>query len=113
MVLSNVSGKVMATCFAHTASKALTPQNYYQLLAFLQKGPDTSFSVTQEQLHKEIDNKVQEFNADETSISIWEKDRLCAPSGKEDAELVIILHCQTRKGALPVRAFWHATTYTI
>src|ERR1700722_17955623 len=35
----------------------------------------------------------------------WDKSRLCAPSGKEDAELVIILHCQTRNGALPVGTF--------
>ncbi len=45
---SNVLGKVMATCFAHAASEALAPQKYYQVLAFLQKCPDTSSPVTQE-----------------------------------------------------------------
>ena len=66
---SNVSGKYMATCFAYAASKALDPQEYYQLLAFLQKGPDILSPIPREHLHKEIDNKVQEFYADETSIS--------------------------------------------
>jgi hypothetical protein len=109
---SNVSGKHMATCFAYAASKALDPQEYCQLLSFLQKGPDILSPVPREELHKEIDNKVQEFYADETSISERDRRRLCAPSGKEDAELVIILHCQTRNGALPVGVFWDTTTFT-
>jgi hypothetical protein len=65
------------------------------------------------QLHKEIDKKVQEFYADEASISEWDKSRLCAPSGEEDAELVVIRHCRTRNGALPVGAFWDMTAFTI
>jgi hypothetical protein len=36
-----------------------------------------------------------------------------APSGEEDAELVVIRHCQTRNGALPVGAFWDTTAFTI
>jgi hypothetical protein len=66
---SNISGKYMATYFTYAASKALDPQEYYQLLAFLQKGSDTLSPVPREQLRKEIDNKVQEFYADKTSIS--------------------------------------------
>lgn len=41
--------------------KALAPREYYQLLAFLQKGPDTLSPVPREQLYEEVDNMLQEF----------------------------------------------------
>ena len=83
--------------YSHSSRRVLIPCPQFHGNSFIRK------STT----------KVQEFYADETSISEWDKSRLCAPSGKEDAELVIILHCQTRNGALPVGAFWDTTTFTI
>ena len=61
---SNVSGKVMATCFAHAALKAFNSSKILSVARILAEGSDTSSPVTQEQLHKEIDNKVLEFYAD-------------------------------------------------
>ncbi|KAL9110154.1 MAG: hypothetical protein Q9227_005213 [Pyrenula ochraceoflavens] len=49
----------------------------------------------------------------EISTSGWVRNRLCAPLGKEDAELVIVFHCQTRNGSSPAGAFWNTKTFMI
>lgn len=110
---SDVSGSYMATRFAYAASKVLSPQEYDQLLSFLQKNPDSLSTDRQEQLHMKIDTMLQNFYMNEISTSGWVRNRLCAPSGKEDAELVIVLHCQTRNGSSPAAAFWDTKTFTI
>jgi len=68
---------------------------------------------SQEQFHNEIDNRIREFFATEIAVSNWNEDRLCTPSGKEDAELLIVLHCQIKDNIHPVGPFWDPTTFSI
>lgn len=110
---SDVSGEYMATLFAHAASKELEYQESCELLTFLLKKPVSLSSTQHKQLIGEIDRRLHDFYAAETSISGQDKSRLCVPSGKEDAELMIILHCQTKGLLLPTGNFWDMTSFTI
>jgi len=110
---SDITGELMANRFAHAASMALAPQECTQLQAFLEDCPRAVSPRSQEQFHNEIDNKIREFFATEIAVSSWDEDRLCTPSGKEDAELLIVLHCQTKDIAHPVGPFWDPTTFSI
>jgi len=110
---SDIAGELMANRFAHAASMALAPQECTQLQAFLEDRPRAMSPRSQEHFHNEVDNKIRDFFATEIAVSNWDEDRLCIPSGKEDAELLIVLHCQTRDIAHPVGPFWDPTTFSI
>jgi hypothetical protein len=68
---------------------------------------DASSPIFREQLHQEVDDRIQRFYEDETSKSGGGKESFGEPSGREDAELIVILHLQTRK---PDPDPWYAFT---
>lgn len=116
-LISNVSGKHMADLFADAALEELTTEECYQLIAFLHVS-DASSPILREQLQQQVDDRIQCFYKKETSKSGWGKESFGKPSGREDAELIVILHLQTRKPDPDpwyafIRDFWDTTSFTI
>lgn len=109
--LCNVSGGSIATHFANAFERLLTSEEHNKLLAFLRELPPLPTSNVP--LRQVVKDMIQRFYNEEVSTSKWDTDRFCIPSGREDAELMLILHCQTKKATLPVRDFWDLSTFTI
>lgn len=107
----NVSGGCIATHFASALAKLLTSEECIKLLAFLREIPPLPTSTVQ--LHQMVKDMIQRFYNEEVSTSKWDVDRFCIPSGREDAELMLILHCQTKSATLPVGDFWDLSSFTI
>lgn len=97
----------IACQFAESAAHALDANEVEYLIDFLQKPR----LVGQRPSRQLIRAKLDAFFEAEIAISREPRDRLANPSGPEDAELGIILHCQTMKGH--VGEFWNPDSRTI
>jgi hypothetical protein len=97
----------IARQFAESAARALDANEVGYLIDFLQKPR----LVGQRPSRQLIRAKLDAFFETEIAITREPRDRLADPSGPEDAELGIILHCQTMKGH--VGEFWNPESRTI
>lgn len=97
----------IACLFADSAARVLDANEISYLIDFLQN-PRPVDKICLQQL---IRAKLDAFFEAEIAISQEPRDRLADPSGPEDAELGIILHCQTMKGH--VGEFWNPKSRTI
>jgi hypothetical protein len=106
-----LSGQEIGTRFALEATRKLDGKQLQQLLQFLHASPETMASQSKDELHKTLLRRLNEFYAAEPRESGECASRLTKPSGPVDAELGIILHCQTKKGK--VGCFWDQESPTI
>ena len=86
----DLSGKCIARLFEET-QKTLSEKEYEDLQHFLiSESPSTHDS---EHFHKYVLAKIQTFYAAEVLGSGGPLNRPAAPSGPEDAELDLVMHC--------------------
>ncbi|KIW13277.1 hypothetical protein PV08_08465 [Exophiala spinifera] len=107
MPFPTFSPNQIALEFAKSAAHALNSKEVEYLIHFLRKPPRQA----QEFPREHVRSKIETFHEDEVAISGEPRDRLAYPSGSEDAELGVILHCQSTKGH--VGEFWDPDSRTI
>ncbi|KAF2229013.1 hypothetical protein EV356DRAFT_537618 [Viridothelium virens] len=116
-VISGISGQDMAKIFADRGCQLLTSEELEHLVPFLYSTRKSS-SKSYEELHEQIESRIKHFYIEETMTSGLELGRLEKPSGNFDAELIVILHMQTRKSTERLERdspspFWDPASFTI
>lgn len=106
-----VKGAEIARRFAHAAADSLEKEQQDRLLRFLQAPRESLSSTDRNNLHDNVLRRLNEFHEAEVRESGACRSRLAKPSGPVDAELGIILHCQSKKGE--VGYFWDHESPTI
>jgi hypothetical protein len=101
-VSNGVSPERFLTIFAQAASEVLTTYEIERLVASFQHIQETQNDAAH--LHQFVVQRVQRFYREEVSLSGSSRERLVVPSGPLDAELGLLMHCQTKHG--PAGAFW-------
>ena len=92
----------VAVQFAMAAASTLAANEIDLLIDFLETPKQSTTS--QDTLHQAVHSRLEDFYQAETEETGEPRDRLAAPSEHEDADLGIILHCQSKNG--PIAAFW-------
>lgn len=103
-------GPEIAMRFSQAAAKCLSENQMQQLLYFL-RVPVARDSNSTKLLEKGLKERLNVFYAGEIAEPKQDPDRLTKPSGPVDAELGIILHCQTKEGM--AGHFWNTESPTI
>ena len=103
----NVSGKRIARLFGEETERTLGENDLKELQHFLSKSPERQDSGT---LHDTILAKLQIFFAAEILESVEPMNRLGAPSGPENAEM-LVMHCHSKEGE--VGEFWDIKSRSI
>jgi hypothetical protein len=101
------SPEKIAALFSKEAASKLSAHQVCLLLAFLQK----SAHVTASELASRVDQELEKFYKAEVEQSGQPRTRLGIPSGPVDAEVGIMLHCQSKEGG--VGEFWDPKSKTI
>jgi hypothetical protein len=96
----DISPTAIASLFAEEAEKSLTIAEFKDLLQFLNKR--TSYDA--QQFHQLVVEKLDAFYIAEVQESNEPRNRLAAPSGPENADLGLIMHCQSKEGE--IGPFW-------
>ena len=104
----NVSGKKIARVFGEETERILGENDMKELQHFLSKPPERQDSGT---LHDTILAKLQIFCAAEILESGEPMNKLGAPSGPENAEMGLVMHCQSKEGE--VGEFWDIQSRSI
>ncbi|KAJ9639175.1 hypothetical protein H2204_003785 [Knufia peltigerae] len=107
MRIPRFSPDQIANAFSRSAAYALNSKEVEYLIHFLKK-PCVKDQGPSRQL---IRAKIDAFHEDEIAMSGGSRERLAYPSGSEDAEFGVILHCQSTKGH--VGEFWDPENRTI
>jgi hypothetical protein len=109
MLLSKVdiSLTTIASLFAEEAEKSLTITEFKDLLHFL----NNYISYDAQQLHQLVVEKLNAFYIAEVQESSKPRNRLAAPSGPENANLGLIMHCQSKEGE--IGPFWDMESLSI
>jgi hypothetical protein len=105
---SAIDGEAVAAKFAREAHRVLDEAQLQQLLAFLSRCP---IRAQRARLNHILSNKLQAFYQAEISASGDDPTRLARPSGPEDAEIGVIMHCQSEEDA--IGAFWNTSNFSI
>ena len=108
-VSDEVTPERFLTIFAQAASEILTAHEIERLVASFQYMQETQSDTAH--LHQFVNQRVQRFYGEEVSLSGNSRERLAAPSGPPDAELGILMHCQTKDGQ--IGPFWDVQNQSI
>ena len=106
-----LTGAEIARRFAHAAADSLEEEQQDHLLRFLQEPHESLSSTVRNKLHDGVLGRLNEFHEAELRELGACRSRLAKLSGPVDADLGIILHCQTKKGE--VGYFWDHESPTI
>jgi hypothetical protein len=90
----------IAQRFAAEAASTLTKNEIQALLEFLQR----TCHFDRRALQHLVQHKLETFHAAESEESKGSCGRLGTPSGPEDADIGLIMHCQTKRGQ--IGEFW-------
>lgn len=104
----NLSAPEVARLFAEQAKATLSATEFRTLLNFLTTPPafhDVGY------LENQISTQLASFFSAELALTGDSANRLASPSGPKDAELGLILHCQSKEG--DVGEFWDKENRTI
>jgi len=96
----DISPTTIASLFAEEAEKSLTVAEFKDLLQFLNNR--TSYDA--QQFHQLVIEKLDAFYIAEVQESSEPRNRLARPSGPENADLGLIMHCQSKEGE--IGPFW-------
>jgi hypothetical protein len=99
---SQVSPERFLTIFAKAASEGLTTYEIERLVSSFQHMHEMQNNSAR--LHQLVNQRIQSFYVEETGLSSNSPYRLAAPSGPPNAELCLLMHCQTKDGQ--VGEFW-------
>ena len=102
-----ISPERFSAVFAQAAANVLTAYEINQLVATLRSAPETK----NDYLQQFVDLRVEQFHRDEPSLSDNPRDRLAVPSGPANAELGLMMHCQTKDWQ--IGSFWDDQNQTI
>ena len=91
----NVSGKKIARLFGEETERTLGENDFKELQHFLSKSPERQDSGT---VGDTILARLQIFFAAEILESGEPMNRLGAPSGPENTEMGLVMHCQSKEG---------------
>lgn len=98
----------VAHLFAEKAKQTLHTTDFEKLQDFLCTPPET---CNLEDLHRQVLEKCRTFYAAELLESGEPWDRLAAPSGPENAQLGLVMHCQSQEGG--IGEFWDIESRSI
>lgn len=104
----DLSGQRIAYLFAIKAKQTLHTTEFENLQDFLNTPPET---YDLEDLHRKVLEKLRIFYAAELLESGEPSNKLAAPSGPENAEFGLIMHCQSKEGA--IGEFWDIESRSI
>lgn len=104
----DISGRRIGARFAEEAKKTLSDAEFKDLQHFLTRSTPPRDA---EYLHKQISEKLQTFYAAEVLESGEPCNRLASPSGPEDADMGLIMHCQSKEGE--IGQFWDMESRSI
>jgi len=104
-----ISGAELATRFCTEASRILTDADFFQLERFLTTAPRSSTATPDAQ--NTLSEMLRQFYSEEVETSGQDRNRLATPSGPVNATLGLVMHIQTKKGA--VGPFWDHTNTSI
>jgi hypothetical protein len=96
----DISPTTIASLFAEEAKKSLTTAEFKDLLQFL----NNHILYDAQQFHQLVVEKLNAFYIAEVQESGEPHNRLAAPSGPGNANLGLIMHCQSKEGE--IGPFW-------
>jgi hypothetical protein len=96
----DISPTTIASLFAEEAKKSLTTTEFKDLLQFL----NNYILYDAQQFHQLVVEKLDAFYIAEVQESGEPRNRLAAPSRPENANLGLIMHCQSKEGE--IGPFW-------
>ena len=99
-ISSQITPSQIARQFAKKAASILETREVELLIDFLEKPRQ----IDREIANRVVRSRLDAFYQAEVAATGEPRERLAAPSGPEDAELGIILHCQSREGH--IGSFW-------
>ena len=107
--LTEISGEEVAARFPNEAYEILEQRELKQLRDFFSLHP--RHIPSRDELHENVTRRLQIFYEIEVLESGEDGSRLACPSGPEDAELGLIMHCQSKDGE--EGPFWDMTNASI
>ncbi|KAH8888094.1 hypothetical protein GQ53DRAFT_826656 [Thozetella sp. PMI_491] len=104
-----ISPERFLALFSEAASKSLTAFEVEGLVSGLRQPPRTINAQTH--LRQLADQRIRRFYDEEPRLNRESPSRLAAPSGPPDAEICLLMHCQTKDGR--IEQFWDENNQTI